>query len=336
MIEVENLTKRYGPTLAVSDVSFQVQKGEILGFLGPNGAGKTTTMRIITGFLLPSAGRVRVAGVDVAASPLDAKRHIGYLPENPPVYTDMTVKEYLAFVGRIKGVPRGELKKRVGEVSEKCAVADVQHRQIGKLSKGYRQRVGLAQALIHNPDILILDEPTAGLDPKQIIETRQLIKGLSGQHTVILSTHILPEVSKTCQRVVVINQGAVVAVGAPDELTARLQGYGSVLVTVDGPAPDIMSKLQTVPGVNLVEPVDASGARVTLEVHTEKNQEVRSELARTVVESGWGLLELKASGMSLEDIFLKLTTRDLSEEAAAAEPVGAQEEEKAGETEVIN
>jgi gliding motility-associated transport system ATP-binding protein len=338
MIEVENLTKRYGPTLAVSDVSFQVQKGEILGFLGPNGAGKTTTMRIITGFLSPSEGRVRVAGVDVTESPLEAKRHIGYLPENPPVYPDMTVNEYLSFVGRIKGLPRAELKKRVGEVSEKCAITDVQGRQIGRLSKGYRQRVGLAQALIHNPDILILDEPTAGLDPKQIIETRELIKGLAGQHTVILSTHILPEVSKTCQRVVVISEGTVVAMGAPDELTARLQGYGSVLVTVEGPAPDIMSKLQTVPGVNLVEPVEASGARVTLEVHTEKTQEVRSELARAIVESGWGLFELKTGGMSLEDIFLKITRRDLSEEAPAeeAQPAEVQEPEDAGATGPIN
>jgi ABC-2 type transport system ATP-binding protein len=332
MIEVENLTKRYGPTLAVSDVSFQVQKGEILGFLGPNGAGKTTTMRIITGFLSPSAGRVRVAGFDVSEAPLAAKKCVGYLPENPPVYTDMTVNEYLAFVGRIKGVPRGELKNRIGEVSEKCAITDVQQRQIGRLSKGYRQRVGLAQALIHNPDVLILDEPTAGLDPKQIIETRELIKGLAGQHTVILSTHILPEVSKTCQRVVVINKGAVVAVGAPDELTARLQGYGSVLVTAEGPAPEMMSKLQMVPGVNLVEPIDAAGARVTLEVHTEKNQEVRAELARAVVESGWGLFELKTSGMSLEDIFLKLTTRDLSEEAAAQEESPAE----SGETQPVN
>ena len=327
MIEVENLTKRYGPTLAVSDVSFQVQKGEILGFLGPNGAGKTTTMRIITGFLSASAGRVRVAGFDVAEAPLEAKKRVGYLPENPPVYTDMTVNEYLAFVGRIKGLRRSELKKRIGEVSEKCAVTDVQNRQIGKLSKGYRQRVGLAQALIHNPDVLILDEPTSGLDPKQIIETRELIKGLAGQHTVILSTHILPEVSKTCQRVVVINKGTVVAVGAPDELTARLQGYGTVLVTAEGPAPEIMSKLQTVAGVNLVEPLDAVGARVTLEVHTEKDHDVRAELARAVVESGWGLLELKTSGMSLEDIFLKLTTRDLTEEAAAQqEPPAADGE----------
>ncbi len=319
MIEVQNLTKRYGPTLAVSDVSFEVQKGEILGFLGPNGAGKTTTMRVITGYLPPSDGRVRVAGFDVAQEPIQAKRCTGYLPESPPVYPDMTVSEYLRFVARIKGVPRREVRQRVDEASQKCAITDVQHRQIGKLSKGYRQRVGLAQALIHNPDVLVLDEPTAGLDPKQIIETRELIKGLAGQHTVVLSTHILPEVSKTCQRVVVINAGKVVAVGAPDELTQRLQGYETVLITVDGPAAEIMGRLQSVPGVTMLEPRDASGTRVTLEIHSEKGKDIRAELARAVHESRWGLLELKTSGLSLEDIFLKLTTKDLSEDNQKAE-----------------
>jgi len=315
MIEVAGLTKRYGPTLAVSDVSFDVQKGEVLGFLGPNGAGKTTTMRVITGYLPPSEGKIRVAGYDVIEEPLEAKRRTGYLPESPPVYPDMTVSEYLAFVARIKGVPRKEIKTRIGEVSEKCAVTDVQHRQIGKLSKGYRQRVGLAQALIHNPDVLILDEPTAGLDPKQIIETRELIRGLAGQHTIVLSTHILPEVSKTCERVLVINQGRIVASGTPDELTHRLQGYETVLLTAEGPAAEMMEKLQRVSGVNLVEPRDAADSRVTFEVHAEKGHDVRAELARAVVESQWKLLELKTSGLSLEDIFLKLTTKDLSEES---------------------
>ena len=315
MIEVAGLTKRYGPTLAVSDVSFDVQKGEVLGFLGPNGAGKTTTMRVITGYLPPSEGKIRVAGYDVIEEPLEAKRRTGYLPESPPVYPDMTVSEYLAFVARIKGVPRKEIKARIGEVSEKCAVTDVQHRQIGKLSKGYRQRVGLAQALIHNPDVLILDEPTAGLDPKQIIETRELIRGLAGQHTIVLSTHILPEVSKTCERVLVINQGRIVASGTPDELTHRLQGYETVLLTAEGPAAEMMEKLQRVSGVNLVEPRDAADSRVTFEVHAEKGHDVRAELARAVVESQWKLLELKTSGLSLEDIFLKLTTKDLSEES---------------------
>jgi ABC-2 type transport system ATP-binding protein len=316
MIEVENLSKRYGPTLAVSGVSFNVEKGEVLGFLGPNGAGKTTTMRVITGFFPPTEGKVRVAGYDVVEEPLEAKRRTGYLPETPPVYPDMTVVEYLAFVARIKGVPNRNIETRLDEIVEKCAVGDVRYRQIGKLSKGYRQRVGLAQALIHNPEVLVLDEPTAGLDPKQIIETRELIKGLAGQHTVILSTHILPEVSKTCQRVVVINAGQIVAVGTPDELTRRLQGFETVLVTVEGPAAAIIEKYQRIGGVNLVEPRETRDGRVTLEVHSEKDKDVRAELARATVESGWKLYELKTSGLSLEEIFLKLTTKDLSEEAA--------------------
>jgi ABC-2 type transport system ATP-binding protein len=323
MIEVQHLTKRYGPTLAVSDVSFDVQKGEVLGFLGPNGAGKTTTMRVITGYLPPTEGTVRVAGYDVAEEPLESKRRTGYLPESPPIYPDMTVQEYLAFVARIKGVSRRDIKKRIDEISARCAVTDVRKRQIGKLSKGYRQRVGLAQALIHNPDVLILDEPTAGLDPKQIIETRELIKGLAGQHTVVLSTHILPEVSKTCQRVVVINAGTIVAVGTPDELTRRLQGYETVLMTVEGPAADIMEKLQRVTGVNWVEPRDSTDGQVTLEVHSQKGLDVRSELARVIVESQWKLFELKTSGLSLEDIFLKLTTKDVSE-AGEAKGGGAE------------
>ncbi len=315
MIEVEHLTKNYGPTLAVSDISFEVQKGEVLGFLGPNGAGKTTTMRILTGFLPPSDGRVRVAGFDVIEEPLEAKKRTGYLPESPPLYPDMTVREYLAFVGRIKGVARRELKTRLGEVAEKTAVTEVLDRPIGKLSKGYRQRVGIAQAIIHNPDVLILDEPTAGLDPKQIIETRELIRNLAGQHTVILSTHILPEVSKTCQRVVVINQGKVVAAGAPEELNKRLQGFETVLVSVEGPAAEIMDRLQRVSGVNLVEPRDATGGQMTFEIQADKGHDVRAEVARAIVESQWKLFELKTSGMSLEDIFLKLTTKDVSEES---------------------
>jgi len=313
MIEVERLSKRYGPTRAVTDVSFQVESGEVLGFLGPNGAGKTTTMRVITGFLPPTEGTVRVAGFDVVQEPIEAKRRTGYLPETPPVYPDMTVAEYLGFVGRIKGVARGELKTRISEVSEKCAIADVRARQIGKLSKGYRQRVGLAQAMIHNPEVLVLDEPTAGLDPKQIIETRELIKGLAGHHTVVLSTHILPEVSKTCERVVVISGGKVVAVGKPDELTRRLQGFETVVVTAEGPAGEMKERLARVAGVNQVEQREVSDGRATFEVHAGKEQDVRAELARAVVESQWRLLELRTSGLSLEDIFLKLTTKDLTE-----------------------
>ena len=333
MISVEHLTKRYGPTLAVSDVSFEVRKGEILGFLGPNGAGKTTTMRVITGYLSPSEGNVNVAGFNVVDDPLEVKKRIGYLPELPPVYPDMTASEYLAFVARIKGVPRAELGRRIEEVSEKCAISDVQRKEIGKLSKGYRQRVGLAQALIHNPDVLILDEPTAGLDPKQIIETRELIKALAGQHTIVLSTHILPEVSKTCERVVVINAGKVVAEGTPDELTRRLQGYETVLVTAEGPEGEIKSRLERIAGVNLVEhrdviqPQVGGESRVTFEVHAEKGNDVRAELARAVVESSWKLYELKTSGMSLEDIFLKLTHEDkaIAEHRPAAEAAAASQ-----------
>ncbi|MGH9357337.1 MAG: ABC transporter ATP-binding protein [Terriglobia bacterium] len=324
MIEVQQLTKRYGPTLAVSGVSFEVRKGEVLGFLGPNGAGKTTTMRVITGYLPPTSGSVTVAGCDVVEQSIEARRHIGYLPETPPVYTDMRVSEYLAFVGRIKGVPRRELRRRMGEVSEKCAITDVQSRQIRKLSKGYRQRVGLAQALIHNPDVLVLDEPTAGLDPKQIIETRELIRGLAGQHTVVLSTHILPEVSKTCERVVVINAGKVVAVGAPDDLTRRLQGFETVLVTAEGPREEVKARLERVEGVTLVEEREGVDRRATYEVHANKEEDVRAELARAVVESRWKLLELRTGGLSLEDIFLKLTTRDLTEEQAAQEGPAAE------------
>jgi ABC-2 type transport system ATP-binding protein len=331
MIEVAGLTKRYGPTLAVSDVSFEARKGEVLGFLGPNGAGKTTTMRVIAGYLPASEGTVRVAGYDVADEAIEAKRRTGYLPELPPVYPDMTVFEYLAFVARIKGVPRKDVKTRVQEASEKCAVTDVGRRQIGKLSKGYRQRVGLAQALIHNPEVLILDEPTAGLDPKQIIETRELIRGLAGQHTVVLSTHILPEVSKTCERVVVISQGKIVAQGAPHELIHRLQGYETVLITVEGPAAEVLEKLQRVSGVNMVEPKDAADSRTTFEVQAAKDRDVRAELARAVVESRWNLLELKTSGMSLEDIFLKLTTKDVSEDAAVSNQPSALGQEMQSE-----
>src|SRR5439155_23292592 len=275
MISVEHLTKRYGPTVAVSDVSFEVRQGEILGFLGPNGAGKTTTMRVITGYLPPSEGQVNVAGFDVTDAPLEVKRRTGYLPELPPVYPDMTVSEYLAFVARIKGVPRRELRKRIDEISQKCAVGDVRRKEIGKLSKGYRQRVGLAQALIHTPDVLILDEPTAGLDPKQIIETRELIKALAGDHTIILSTHILPEVSQTCQRVVIINNGKVVAVDTPDNLTARLRGSETMYVQVDAGGADATAILGRVAGVTRVVESDRKDRLVGYEVESERGHDVR-------------------------------------------------------------
>jgi ABC-2 type transport system ATP-binding protein len=319
LIEVQHLTKRYGPVTAVNDVSFTVERGEILGFLGPNGAGKTTTMRVLTGYMPPSEGKAIVAGYDVLEQPIEAKRRTGYLPETPPLYPDMTVREYLTFVAKIKGVPRKESKSRIGEMMKKTRIDDVADRHCGKLSKGYRQRVGLAQAMLHNPDVLILDEPTAGLDPKQIIETRQLIKGLGGDHTIILSTHILPEVSQTCQRVVIINKGKVVAVDTPDNLTSRLRGAETMYLQVDAQGADAAVVLQRVAGVKRVAVADTKQQIVGFEIDSETGHDVRRELAAAVVGRGWGLLEMRPMRMSLEEIFLHVTTEDVAAPAAVAE-----------------
>ena len=325
MIEVQHLSKRYGPVTAVDDVSFRVERGEILGFLGPNGAGKTTTMRILTGYMPATEGNAIVAGFDVFDQPIEAKRRTGYLPETPPLYPDMTVIEYLGFVAKIKGVPSGERAPRIKQVMERTRIADMANRQCAKLSKGYRQRVGLAQAIIHNPDVLILDEPTAGLDPKQIIETRELIKELAGDHTIILSTHILPEVSQTCQRVVIINKGRVVAVDTPDNLTARLRGSETLYVQVDAGASDAANVLTHVPGVTRVVESERSNGLVGYEVDSETGRDVRRDLARAVVSSGLGLLELRPMRVSLEDVFLSLTTDETSttprEDTVVAEEV---------------
>ena len=315
MIEVQHLTKRYGRVTAVDDVTFRVERGEILGFLGPNGAGKTTTMRVLTGYMPATDGRAIVAGFDVFDQPLEAKRRTGYLPETPPLYPEMGVREYLEFVARIKGVPSGDRKRRVDASMEKARVADMATRLCGKLSKGYRQRVGLAQALLHNPDVLILDEPTAGLDPKQIIETRELIKALAGDHTVVLSTHILPEVSQTCQRVVIINRGRVVAVDTPDNLTRRLGGAQTMYVQLDGDAAAALAALVRLPGAARVAEVDRKDGFVGLEVESEAGRDLRVDIARAVVGGGWGLLELRPVRVSLEDIFLQLTTEEQSGEA---------------------
>jgi len=333
VIEVQHITKRYGNVTAVDDVSFRVERGEILGFLGPNGAGKTTTMRILTGYMPPSEGRAMVAGYDLFNDAIAAKRRTGYLPETPPLYPDMTALEYLDFVARIKGVPSRERKTRVAAVMERTRIADVANRHCGKLSKGYRQRVGLAQALIHNPDVLILDEPTAGLDPKQIIETRELIRSLAGNHTVVLSTHILPEVAQTCDRVVIINKGRVVAIDTPDNLTARLKGAATLYVQVDAQGADAGAALAAVPGVTRVSSAEhprgtgaadadalppPAGVPHAFEVESEPDVDVRRELARAVVTRGWGLLELRPVRMSLEDVFLQVTTEEVPEEAPRA------------------
>ncbi|MGH9203200.1 MAG: ABC transporter ATP-binding protein, partial [Vicinamibacterales bacterium] len=308
MIEVTHLSRHYGPVIAVDDVSFRADSGEILGFLGPNGAGKTTTMRIITGYIPATAGKAVVAGFDVFDQPIEAKRRTGYLPETPPLYPDMTVREYLLFVAKIKGVPRKDIASRVDAVMKRTWVGDMVDRQCGKLSKGYRQRVGLAQAIIHNPDVLVLDEPTAGLDPKQIIETRQLIRELAGSHTIVLSTHILPEVSQTCSKVVIINKGKVVAIDTPDALTERLRGTVTMLVEAEGNVEDISRTLQNVQGVVRVNIAESGDRSSRFEVDSEKGADLRRALASAVVGAGFGLLELRPMRMSLEDIFLSLTT----------------------------
>ena len=324
MINVKELTKRYARTTAVDHINFEVAKGQIVGFLGPNGAGKTTTMRMLTCFLPPTAGSATVAGFDVLEKPLEVKKRIGYLPETPPLYPEMDTTEYLKFVGKLKGLFGTELDKRVDYVCERCAITDVKHKLLGKLSKGYRQRVGLAQAIIHNPDVLVLDEPTAGLDPKQINETRDLIKSLAGSHTIILSTHILPEVEQTCEQVIIINKGKLVATDSVRNLQARARGVESVVLEVAGrnvnlEPPVVQSKLERVSGVSRVICKQQVDSRVVFEVESDKGKLMRGDLARAVVESGWDLNELRPAAMSLEEIFLQLTGNESPTEKAAVQ-----------------
>ena len=312
MIKVQDLTKRYARTIAVDRISFEVAKGQIVGFLGPNGAGKTTTMRMLTCFLPPSAGKAAVAGFDVLEQPLEVKKRIGYLPETPPIYPEMETVEYLKFVGKLKGLSGDELKKRVDYVCDRCSVADVRNKLLGKLSKGYRQRVGLAQAIVHNPDVLILDEPTAGLDPKQINETRDLIRSLAGDHTIILSTHILPEVEQTCEQVIIINKGKLVAIDSVRNLQARARGAESVLVEVAAhngnlEAVTVQQRLERIEGVGRVYCKQRVDGRAVFEIESQKGRLVRGDVARAVVESGWDLNELRPAAMSLEEVFLQLT-----------------------------
>jgi ABC-2 type transport system ATP-binding protein len=323
MIKVDGLTKRYARTVAVDNISFEVEKGQIVGFLGPNGAGKTTTMRVLTCFLPPTAGTANIAGYDVITHPMEVKKRIGYLPENPPVYPEMEVSEYLEFVGRLKGITSGDIHRRVDEVLGRCAIGDVRSKLIGKLSKGYRQRVGIAQAIIHNPDVLILDEPTSGLDPKQIIEIRELLRQLAGEHTIILSTHILSEVEHSCERVIIIAQGKLVAIDSVSNLTNRLRGSEAVAVEVqaaDGsPNPsDVQQRLEQVSGVSRVVMKDSKDGRLQFEIESLQGRQIRSDVARTVVNAGWNLNELRPVGLSLEDIFLQLTAAEKRDDEKGA------------------
>ena len=324
MIQVSGLSKRYARHVAVNNISFSVEKGDIVGFLGPNGAGKTTTMRILTCFMPPTDGHASVAGFDVFDQPFEVKRRIGYLPEAPPVYPEMSVFDYLTFVARLKNIPGNEIKSRTEQVMERCSVADVSSKLISKLSKGYRQRVGLAQAIIHNPDVLILDEPTSGLDPKQINETRELIKSLSGEHTIILSTHILPEVEAVCKNVIIINKGKVVATDSVENLKNRAGIGGAIQVQVDtngnADAQAVHQKLEQVSGVSKVLDRDSTSSRLVFEVESLQGKNARADVARAIVHAGWNLLELKSSSLTLEEVFLELTGAPHPAAVAQIEP----------------
>ena len=310
MIHAKDLVKTFGETVAVDHASFHVAEGQIVGFLGPNGAGKTTTLRILTCFMPATSGSATVAGFDVHNDPLAVRKIIGYMPESVPLYGEMRVREYLRYRARLKGVsPSREVKRRVDAVMEKCWLMDVRRRLCGQLSKGYRQRVGLADALVHDPKVLVLDEPTVGLDPNQIRETRRLIKELAQKHTVMLSTHILPEVEMICDHVVIINKGKIAATGTPAELKARLASAGDIVLEADGPADRVEQAVSAIPGVVSVRRRVEEG-RSVFHVETRNNADVRAEISRRLAEKGWPVLELHRSAATLEDVFVSLTLRE--------------------------
>src|SRR5205809_6706875 len=322
MIEVQRLTKHYGTITAIRDVSFSVAPGEIVGFLGPNGAGKSTTMRILACFMPASSGTARIAGRDVFRESLEVRKRIGYCPENVPLYSDLRVAPYLDFVAEVKGLGRTERRRQVAEVMERCLITDVQHRLIGRLSKGYRQRVGLAQAILGDPEVLILDEPTIGLDPKQITEIRALIRSLAGQHTVILSTHILPEVSMVCDGVIIIHRGRIVAQGTESELVEQVFPAARVELQVAGPTGDVLAALRALPIVSRVEPVQSRDGATAFLVESPRDRDVRGELVNLAASRGWMLQELHQVGMSLEEVFIRVVAGEEAEEGAPAEEEG--------------
>ena len=319
MIEVKHLSKIYGATPAIQDVDFSVASGEILGFLGPNGAGKTTTMRILTGYIPATTGTAKIAGYDVHEQSMEVRRRIGYLPENPPLYLDMTVEGFLMFVARLKGVAAGDRLSRVDWSIERCQLGEKRKSLIRKLSKGYKQRVGLAHAIVHDPPVIILDEPTVGLDPKQIIEVRNLIKSLAGEHTIILSTHILPEVSMTCDRVTIINRGKVVATDTPDNLMSHLTAKGGYELDVEGDVFSLETSLKEIPGITQVaihsDDSNNDSQRHFLSLTTNSDQEIGKEIAALIIHQGLGLYEMRRNRATLEDVFLELITEESSVES---------------------
>ena len=318
MIEVERLTKSYGPLTAIRDVSFSVAPGEIVGFLGPNGAGKSTAMRILACFMPASSGSARVAGFDVFRESMEVRKRIGYLPENVPLYTDMRVAPYLDFVAEVKGVGRAERRGRVAEVMERCLITDVQNRLIGKLSKGYRQRVGLAQAIVSDPEVLILDEPTIGLDPRQITEIRALIKSFAGKHTVILSTHILPEVSMVCDGVVIINKGSIVAQGPIDTLVEQFFPTARVEVEIVGPPAAVRDGMGRIAGVVSVEELAVTNCAGRYVVESSRDRDVRAEIFQLAAQQRWSLLELRRVGTTLEEVFIRVVAGEQAEAEGGA------------------
>ena len=313
MIRVDNLSKYYGMTVGVRDLNFHVARGEVLGFLGPNGAGKTTTMKILTCYLPPTSGTASVCGYDILKDPLEVRRRIGYLPEKTPLYQDMKVVEYLGFVAHLKGMPKSRIKNEIERVVEQCGLVQVPLRTIGKLSKGYQQRVGIAQAILHDPELLILDEPTLGLDPKQIIEIRQLIKNLGKERTVILSSHILPEVSQVCHRIIIINAGELVAVDTPENLRSRLKKSSVIHLKIgdSGEIDPISELLSRIEGVTMTREISRSDGVRSLIVESLPDRDLRHEIARRVIEAGLPLLEIYSEELSLEDIFLQLVTEEV-------------------------
>ncbi len=330
MIDVEHLSKVYGSTTAIQDVTFQAEPGEILGLLGPNGAGKTTTMRVLSGYLPASKGTARVAGYEVHENPMAVRQRIGYLPETPPLYPEMTVEDYLNFVARIKGVSAGDRATKIDSALTRCTLQEKRKVHIRKLSKGFRQRVGIAQAIVHDPPAIILDEPTVGLDPRQIIEVRNLIKNLAGQTTILLSTHILPEVSMTCDRVAIINKGRLVSAGTLDDLMLQLSGGMRYELEVEGDRPFIAEQLQRITGLASVDWLGAEGlpqGRHKLRVSTDTNTEFGNQIAATLVKSQVGLHEMRRVGASLEDVFLQLTTEETAVEVADADPSAPPEQD---------
>ena len=312
MIELKNITKYYGDFPAVTDISFKIEKGEIVGLLGPNGAGKSTTMKMITGFMPPTSGELTVGGNDIVSQSIEARRKIGYLPETVPLYTDMTVYSYIEYMGMLRGLSKKNIKSKVDNVIEICKLGDYRNSLISKLSRGFRQRVGISQAINHEPEVLVLDEPTIGIDPNQVVETRQLIKNLSGEHTLILSSHILPEVSSICERVLIIHEGEIAASDTIENLSSLMSGKNKIEADIIGSPQAIVTELEKINDVKSVQfSINKSSSEFsTFSIESEINSDIRSEIAKIIINNDWGLIRLQSMGMSLEDIFLQITTAE--------------------------